>query len=374
MSETLRVAMVAARAQPEIGGIESHVAEVARRLAARGVDLDVLATDRSGDLPQCERIDGYVVRRFAAYPRTRDWYLSPRLAWAVLRGRYDLVHVQGVHTLVPPLVMLACLLSRTPYLLTFHTGGSSSVLRSHARGLQWRLLAPLLRRAEALIGVSRFEADRFDAVLGVPGRVGMIRNGGSLPGLYGVPSPEGALVVSVGRLERYKGHHRAIEALPHLLRTHPDARLQILGSGPYEAELYALAERLGVADRVEIRFVPPVDRTAMAEALAHAGVVALLSDYEAHPVAVMEALTVQRPVVVARTSGLTEMAEAGWALGVAAEAGPAEVAEALATQLDHPNVPARAALPTWESCVDALADVYEQVLPGSVPPPLARTA
>ena len=42
----------------------------------------------------------------------------------------------------------------------------------------------------------------------------------------------------------------------------------------------------------------------------------LLSDYEAHPVAVMEALTAGRPAVVSRTSGLTELEELGWAVGV----------------------------------------------------------
>ena len=54
-------------------------------------------------------------------------------------------------------------------------------------------------------------------------------------------------IVSVGRVERYKGHHKAIEALPHLLETHPEAHVQVLGSGPYEPELLALAESLGRA-------------------------------------------------------------------------------------------------------------------------------
>jgi glycosyltransferase involved in cell wall biosynthesis len=43
--------------------------------------------------------------------------------------------------------------------------------------------------------------------------------------------------VSCGRLERYKGHHRVIEALPLVQQTVPDATLHILGSGPYEKEL-----------------------------------------------------------------------------------------------------------------------------------------
>ena len=87
-----RVGMITTRAQPEIGGIESHVAEVAGRIAAAaGYDLEVLTTDRSGRLPRVERAEGYTIRRFRAYPRERDWYLSPGLFWAALRARYDLV-------------------------------------------------------------------------------------------------------------------------------------------------------------------------------------------------------------------------------------------------------------------------------------------
>ena len=53
-----RVGMITTRSQPEIGGIESHVAEVAGRIAARGYDLEVLTTDRSGTLPRREEVDG----------------------------------------------------------------------------------------------------------------------------------------------------------------------------------------------------------------------------------------------------------------------------------------------------------------------------
>ena len=355
--------MIASRCQPEIGGIESHVAEVASRLVARGYDLEVLTTDRSGDLPRVERTDGYVIRRFRAYPANRDWYFSPGLFLAALRGKFDVVHVQGIHTLVPPLAMIAALLRRTPFVLTFHTGGNSSAFRERARGTQFRVLAPLLRRAQTLIGVSMYEARRFEEIMGLPeGAIRVIRNGGSLPQVRAAVTPDRARVVSVGRLERYKGHHKAIEALPHLLETHPSASVEVYGSGPYEDELLALAARLGVADRVSIRFIPPVDRALMGECIAAAGVMTLLSDYEAHPVAVMEALTAGRPAVVSRTSGLTELAELGWAAGVDQDATPAETARAIARQIEEPVLPEPGELPTWETCVADVADTYDLII------------
>jgi len=58
--------------------------------------------------------------------------------------------------------------------------------------------------------------------------------------------------------------------------------------------LYELARHLGVSDRVSIKQVAQADRQSMATALAESSVVAALSDYEAHPVVVMEALGVDR--------------------------------------------------------------------------------
>ncbi len=206
-----RVQFVTARARPELGGIESHVAEVAGRAVELGYDVEVLTTDRSRSLPRHEQVAGYTVRRFRAFPASRDWYASPGLFWAVLTSKADLVHVQGVHTLVPPTALLAALLRGRKTVLTFHTGGSSSALRRRSRGLQWRLMAPLLRRTTRLVGVSHFEADLFSEVTGRDD-VEVIRNGGALP-LHSTVDPDPDLMLSIGRLERYKGHHRAIAAL-----------------------------------------------------------------------------------------------------------------------------------------------------------------
>lgn len=354
--------MATARAHPELGGIESHVAMVTAGLAG-DYDIELVTTDRSHALPRTERVHGALTRRFGAYPRNRDYYFSPGLFWRVLRADYDLLHVQGVHTLVPPLAMLAAVLRRKPFVITFHTGGSSSAFRARSRGLQWRLLAPLLRRARVLIGVSRHEARMFADVLDIPhDRVQVIRNGGALPRPSEPVDREPGLIVSTGRLERYKGHHRAIEALPEILRTVPEARVRILGSGPYADDLHDLAARLGVADKVTIDHVPPVERARMAREVAAASVVTLLSDYEAHPVAVMEALTLDRPVVVLRNSGLTELAELGWVTGVAPDAVASEISAAITGQLREPLLPAAGVLPTWDSCVAELGEVYAQVL------------
>jgi glycosyltransferase involved in cell wall biosynthesis len=362
-SSALRVLLVTARYYPDMGGVETHCYEVARRLAQAGVDVTVLATARTPGLPEQEVVEGVKIRRVPAWPADRDYYLAPGI-WNVIReGGWDLVHVQGVHTLVAPLAMLAARTARIPYVLTFHTGGNSSRLREAIRGAQWTALHPLLAGAARLIGVSRFEARAFRDRLGLPTRrFAVIRNGAHLPPAPAVQDkPSGTLLVSTGRLERYKGHHRVIAALPAILEQRPDTRLLILGAGPYEAELRRQAQALGVADRVEIKAIPSADRAAMATAVASADLVTLLSDYEAHPIAVMESLALKRPVLVADTSGLRELAEDGLVTAINPHSTPEQVAEAVLQQLAHPLVPTNVSLPTWEGCVAELLAVYNSV-------------
>ena len=317
LGRPLRVLMVCARYLPQVGGTEMHVREVARRLSAlESFDITVLTTDRSRRLPRQEVIEGVSVLRVPAWPRRRDYYLAPGIAAVVRRRNWDLVHCQGIHTPVPLLAMISARRAGIPYLVTFHTGGHSSRLRNAIRTSQWRLAGPLLRHAVSLVAVSRFEA----VTLARQARLGdkpviVIRNGGALP-----PPPPGTAavpgrIVSSGRLERYKGHHRVIEALPHVMREIPEAHLLILGRGPYESNLYGLARHLGVSDRVSIKYIAPTDRQGMATTLAESSVVAALSDYEAHPVAVMEALCVARPVVAYDAAGMSELVAAGWVRG-----------------------------------------------------------
>ena len=360
-----RILLVSARFPPDVGGIETHVAEVAPRLAKMGLDVRVLTTDRSGALPAHDLADGVPVARVRAYPRSRDYYFAPDLSGAIRRTRPDLVHVQGYHTLVAPMAMATARAVGSPYVVSFHSGGHPSALRRRVRSLQRLALRPLLMGAARLIAVSRYEMELFrqDLRLGRH-RFELVRNGSSLPEpRYAEPST-GPVVVSVGRLERYKGHGRLVRAWPSVLATTPDAHLRIIGAGPGESELHAEIERLRLGDRVTVGSIPASDRQAMADAVGSARLFALLSDYEAHPVAVMEALAVGTPALVARTSGLTELVDDGLAAGVDADASDGEVAEAILRELRQPPEKRRLHLPTWDDCANTLASVYREVLGG----------
>jgi glycosyltransferase involved in cell wall biosynthesis len=360
----LRIAMVSSRYAPQLGGIETHVNEVARRIAAKGVDVTVLTTDLTGELPPVEHVGLLTIRRYAAWPSWADLYVSPTLARQIGGGGYDLVHVQGVNTLLPPLALATAQRLGVPTVATFHTGGHSSRVRTMVRGAQWQALRPLLRRTKGLIAVCQFEVESFARRLGLePERIRLIRNGAEpLPVGDSVPEVSGSpLVCSVARLERYKGHHRVIRAMPDLLDLAPDAHLAVIGRGSFERQLRRLVAQLKVEHAVTFTSFDTTQREALGALLQSSDVVALMSDYEANPVAVMEALALGRKVVVADTSGLSELASEGLATAVPLHASRRVLAGVLARVAARPD-PVPPNLPTWDDCAEQLLRLYEEIL------------
>lgn len=364
----MRVLQVVQRFSPELGGLETHVSEVTRRLAASADDIEVtvLTTDRTGTLPRDEQLNGVRVIRRRSWPRGGELYFAPGLARVIREGGWDLVHVQGSQTTVPTVAMLAALRARIPYVLTFHSGGHSSRAHGVITWVQNTINRRLLARAARLIAVSRFERSRFSEVTGLPlDRFTVIANGGALPPIPTGATPVAGSIVTSGRLEKYKGHHRAIGALPLIRQSIPDATVTVLGSGPYEAELRALADRLGVTDHVTFRHLLPDQRAEMSSILSRSAVMAALSSYEAHPVSIMEAVTLGLPVVGCDVAGTGDLVEDGLVTGIAVDASDAEVARVLVAELqrvgDGAHRPPDVVLPTWETCAEQVAAVYRRV-------------
>jgi len=363
-NQPLKVLLVTARYFPYMGGVETHVYEVARRFAKQGLPTTVLTTDPSQELPAHEEIEGVEIRRVPAYPAQRDYYFAPEIYSQIMQGDWDVVHCEGFHTFVPPVAMLAAKRRNIPYLLSFHSGGHSSGLRNSIRWLQSQVNRPLLAHARKLVAVSQFEARLFQQRLGLPAeQFTVVPNGSNMPKItQDTVTDRETTILSVGRLEKYKGHHRIMEAFPLILKEQPDARLSILGTGPYEPELRELAQRLGIAEKTTIGAIPPGNREGMARAMSKASLITLLSEYEAHPLSVMEALSLQRPVLVADTSGLSELAERGLVRAIPLNSTPAEAADAVLEQLRSPLIPTDVKLPTWDECAASLLSIYESIV------------
>ena len=112
------------------------------------------------------------------------------------------------------------------------------------------------------------------------------------------PSPgRGRTALFVARLMGWKGPLLAIETLAHA----PDWRLAVLGEGNERARAEALAERLGVSDRVEFRGRVP--RSEVLDAFRTADALLFPSFHDSAPWAVGEAAALGCPVVCLDAGG-----------------------------------------------------------------------
>jgi glycosyltransferase involved in cell wall biosynthesis len=345
------------------------VLEIGRRLVGRRVDVTVLAADPLRSQPRSEERDRMKIRRVAGWPRNRDYLVAPGVYKVVSQEDWDVVHVQSWQTAVPPLAMMAARRGARPYLVTPH-GGYVRPIRQALQPLQRRAIAPLLRRAEYVVALTESQREALLEELGLErDRVPIIPNGSDLAEYLDAALRSAArnpgeqpIIVSAGRLLRYKGHHRVIAAIPHVLRSYPNARLRIIGSGPFEPELRRCAAKHGVAGRVTIESFSLDERPSLAAALAAADVGVLLSEYETQPLSVLELAALGVPVVVAATPGLRELAAAGLAHAVPLDAPSSQVAAAITLALEQPHNAVPPKLASWEAVTDALLELYRAVL------------
>jgi glycosyltransferase involved in cell wall biosynthesis len=406
----VRLAFVTSRYPPHTGGVETHVAELAERFARAGHDVVVHTADRAplavgssaederGDAdagglpaPPRERRNGVLVRRHRGLAPGGAFHVAPGIAPAIRRADVDLVHAHNYHSLPVLFAALGTAGRDVPLVVTPHYHGGS------ASGLRDRLLAayrPLggwaLRRADAIVAVSDWERRRLAADFGVDARVipngldverfvaaretvdagrgpeeddgvgsgragvesgrpaaGGTRSTADEPGPASRPRP---YLLSVGRVEAYKGVQHVVRALEDL----PEYDLVVAGSGPYLDGLRSLAREAGVADRVDCRGYVPDDH--LPGLYAGAAAFVTMSTFEAYGMTVAEALAAGTPCVVRPAGALVDWTDRADCVAAPPDDLPTAVREAVG--LDAPAEP----LPTWDDVVDRVAGVYADVL------------
>jgi glycosyltransferase involved in cell wall biosynthesis len=149
---------------------------------------------------------------------------------------------------------------------------------------------------------------------------------------------DGALIGIVGRLQRWKGMHTVVDAMPQILQKYPDAHCVIVGGkhdleADYEEFLKAQIANLGLGDRVLMaglqRNVP--EWMQAMDIFIHA------SDQEPFGIVIIEAMALGKPVIAGNAGGPTEIITDG-VNGLLTAYGDADaLAIAILRYLDHPE-------------------------------------
>jgi len=344
----MRLLFVTHRYPPHTGGVETHVRQLAIRLADCGHDVVVFSADAGGDVPSVRMDDGVRVRRFRSLSPSGAFYLAPQLTLAVRRANADVVHAHNYHAF--PLFFAALGVAEERFVVTTHYHGASS---SDFRDALLSLYRPLgrwaIQKADAVIAVSDWEQERLQADFGIDAEV--IPNGVDTE-RFADAEPEQRdrpYLLCVGRLEKYKGVQHVVRVLPEL----PNYDLVVAGSGPYRAELERIAREEGVVDRVD--FLGYVTDERLPGLYAGAEVYVTMSEFEAYGMTVAEALAAGTSCVVRKAGALRDWSDKDGVRGIETLSHQ-ELAAALHWAVSH--VPTSTQTPTWDEIVEQVVQVY----------------
>ncbi|MEZ5065340.1 MAG: glycosyltransferase family 4 protein [bacterium] len=157
-------------------------------------------------------------------------------------------------------------------------------------------------------------------------------------------SPEDPVLLTVGRLQRRKGHDVTIQALPTILARHPEARYVVVGSGEERDSLGELARELGVAEHVLfLGAVPDEDLVGWYGAcdLFLMPNRTVNQDIEGFGIVFLEAAAAGRAAIAGNTGGTREAVVDGVTGFLVDGAEPAAVAAAVLRLLDDPALARR---------------------------------
>jgi D-inositol-3-phosphate glycosyltransferase len=383
------------------GGMNVYIREVAERLAAQGVEVDVFTRCRGRGVPEVEEIiPGHRLIQVQAGPCApvpKDdlpRFLPAFLGRVLERQRhegagYDVVHSH--YWLSGWVGRSAKEIWGAPLVASFHTLGkvkNVSLSRDEGPEPGARLAGEerVIRHADRILSATPAEAAHLVGLYGAdPDRIRVVP-----PGVdHSVFFPRSAadakarlhlsgarLVLFVGRLQPHKGPDVAITTMAEAVARDPVATRDVVlavvggrsGASNEISRLMDLASASGVGDRV--MFFPPQPQSRLADFYSAADAVLVPSRSESFGLVALEAQACGAPVIAASTGGLRYVVRDGVSGFLVGGWDPADYADRLLRVLSDRASARRmgeagvghALSFSWDTTAAEILSVYREVL------------
>jgi phosphatidyl-myo-inositol dimannoside synthase len=343
---------------PWSGGSRVYYDNLYRRLAERyGLVIRVETSHCAGDreFDRDRSIPRLAIRRRGV--RFPDWKLkrAPHLAAKLLQ-----IALTGARTAPAaihcgdlfPQDAAGLLLRKAagiPFLVFVH---GDEVSQTEGRRLQPLVRNAIYRGADAIVAANSYAYERVAAICGSEERITMITPGVDCTKFRPGPRPEWIarkydlgdcpVILTVGRLVKKKGHETVLLSLPAVLRTVPDLKYLVVGSGPEEARLRQLAGELGVAHCV--RFAGDLPHHQLGDIYRAGDVFCMVNqqdasgDIESFGMVFIEAGASGRPVIGGRSGGTAQSIMDGKTGFLCDPGDSSQLGETLVNLLNNPEL------------------------------------
>lgn len=312
----IRTLLVTNDFPPTVGGIQSYLRDFAAELVRREGANALVVFASTQDAAAADAWDLSVPYTVVRWPH-RVMLPTP----STVRELQRLVRVHGIDTVwfgaAAPLALMGRAAKRA--------GARRVIATTHGHEAGWamlplgrRILGAIGRSADTVTYISDYTLDRLRPAFGTHPQFVALPSGVDTEFYRPVAASERAairaslgvgsapLVVCSSRLVARKGQDVLIRALPEVRRQAPGARLVIVGSGPYERRLKAMAGE-GVV------FTGAVPRERLRDIVAAADVFAMPArtrlgglDVEGLGIVYLEAQACGVPVIAGRSGGAPE--------------------------------------------------------------------
>ncbi|WP_342320061.1 glycosyltransferase family 4 protein [Corynebacterium mayonis] len=341
---------------PTVGGIQSYLRDFCTELVRRIDPEKLIVLTSIQNEAQARAEDSQVPFRVVRRPEKT---LLPTLA--VRQHMQRLIRDHNVECVwfgaAAPLALMGS--------AAREAGARRVVASTHGHEVGWSMIPgarQVLRRignsCDAITYISEYTLNRFRSAFGAHPNYVKLPSGVDCQFFRPAPPAEvestrarlgvgqAPLIVCASRLVPRKGQDTLIRTLGDVRAAVPDTRLVIVGSGPYERTLRAMASGLSGA----VSFTGRVSRTALRETIAAADVFAMPArtrgaglDVEGLGIVYLEAQACGVPVIAGDSGGAPEAVGAGAGIVVAGRNTRA-VEEGLISLLSNPR--ARAEMST----------------------------
>lgn len=256
-------------------------------------------------------------------------------AGPILEQRPDAVHL-GFSGIGIELADALDLLDGVPLVVSCR--GTEELVRSALDADRAAALRPVLARAAVVHCVADAVAEAAVELGAEPDRIRVIRPAVDLDAWAGGPRPAPQSpwrLVTTTRLVPAKGVDDLLAAVAIARDAGVDASLRVLGEGPARVDLRLLADRLGLADRVELVGAVDPDQVRRELAAAHLYVSASLSEGISN--GVLEAMAAGVAVLSTDVGGMAEVIRPGTDGWLVAPGRPDLLAAGIVTALADPD-------------------------------------